>query len=189
MGWMTAQQSGFGDINSTAANSLAWARAGVVGSSAAPVLAGFGQMQQQDYLAGVARNNAAIANTNAQTAQQSGTYVAGMREMQAGQTVGREAAQQGANGLDVNVGSTKAVRATTRNVGALDAAMDEFNASRQAYADKVQSATLTTQAKLDQMSGQNALLAGASKGLSSYITGTASIGSKLAQYQQYGVSG
>ena len=137
---------------------------------AAPgILSGLGGLQQADYMAAVTRNNAAIARGNASQALQAGQYNASTVKMRGSTLAAEQQVAQAANGVDVGVGSAAAVRDATQRMSALDAAMVQYNAAKQAFGFETQAATDETQAKLYKMSGRNALFTGLAKASSAAV--------------------
>ena len=150
-------------------------------SQAAPgLLSGLGGLQQADYMSSVARNNASIARQNAQATTQAGDYNASTVKMRGGEVAAQEQAAQGANNIDVNVGSAAAVRNSTERISAMDAAMVQYNAARAAYGMETQARADITQSKLDKMAGRNALFTGVAKSTGAALTASAAFPSSYA---------
>lgn len=177
---------GFGSASTAANSSINWGvGAGALGASGA-LLQGIGGYQQAAFQASVARTNAGIETQNAEQAQTAGAYEEGVSKLKTGQAITDQKAQQAASGVDVNVGSPVAVRETTANVGALDAAMIHYNAARQSQASLTQAASYKAQAGLDKAVGYGELASGGFKAADSILGSARSIGSKYAQYQLSG---
>lgn len=138
------------------------------------------------YQSQVAANNALIMQRNAQAAISAGSYAESSSKLRTGMEVGQERAAQGANNVDVNVGSPLAVQNSTRTVGAMDAAMIHYNAAREAYGLQTEAASQTAQSKLDKMAGQGALAGSLFTAGSTLLSGASSLSSKWAQYQLSG---
>jgi hypothetical protein len=118
---------------------------------------------QGNYGAAVAQNNAALSRQNAASAVEAGQYNASTALMRGGTIAAQQEASQGANGIDVGVGSAVATRQATQRVSAIDAAMIQYNAAKEAYGFQTQANTQSTQAALNKMAGRNALLTGITK--------------------------
>lgn len=171
-----------------------------IGAQAVPgILSGVGGLTQGNYMAAVAQNNAALSRLNAQSAVEAGQYNASVAKMRGSEVAAQAEAAQGANNIDVNVGSAVASREATQRMSAIDAAMIQYNAARQAYGFDTQANTESTQASLDKMAGANALLTGLAKAGGAAATGAAAfptsvmtsgkaISSKWAAYPQDGAA-
>jgi len=143
----------------------------------------YGSLQAQSanaaYQAQVAANNAKIALQNQGMDIASGEVQAGNQGLQTRAMVGATKAGQGASGVDVNTGSTVAVRQGEAELGALDALTIRSNASKKGYADLVQATGFQAESGLLTQESQQAsdaapwaatgsLLSGASSTLGSY---------------------
>jgi hypothetical protein len=146
------------------------------------VLGGIGGFEEANYRAQVANNNAAIMRQNASAATQAGTYQEEASKLKYGLLEGQQKAAQGANGVDVGVGSTAATRQATQTISAMDAAMIHYNAARAAFGMETEAASSAAQAKLDQRAGINALAGGLMKAGSTFMSSATSVGSRYAQY-------
>jgi len=103
---------------------------------------------EADYMAGVERNNAIIAERNAKEIERQGEdeanrYRARVRQFQADQTVGLAG-----QGVDVTEGTSIDLLADTAELGELDAQIIRNNASREAYNARVQGNNHSAQAGL-----------------------------------------
>lgn len=185
MGILT-QGTGYGTAAQAGASSINWGTASTGLGATGDFLQGIGQFQQAGYASQVAANNASIARQNAGSALAAGSYEESASKERTGQLIGEQKAAQGANGVDVNVGSPVAVRQSTANVGALDAAMIHYNAARQAFGEDAQANTDEAQSKLDKMAGQNAVYGGLFKAGGTLLSGASSLSSKYAQMQLSG---
>ena len=158
---------------------------GLVGtavSAGGAVLGGIAQSNAASYQAKVAENNAQIAKQNATYALEAGNekeQQAGLRAAEEGGIVKTSLA---ANNVDVNMGSAAAAQASTRTVGAMEAAMIHYNAAREAYGHQVQAVGLQSQAALYRRAGLGALEEAGYKSASTIIAGASSLSSKAAQY-------
>lgn len=135
-------------------------------------------------MAGNATANA--ANYRAQVADNMATYsiAKGSREAQdsllkTGQMVGKQFAAQGASGLDAASGSAVQVRASTAQLGQLDALTIMNNAAMKA-------AGLRTEAQLDRFSAKNAKTESYLKAGGSLINTVSSVSDKWFKFDQAG---
>lgn len=110
--------------------------------------AGQAQSQNAAYQAQVASNNAKIALQNEGMDVASGEVQAGNQGLKTRAMVGATKAQQGASGVDVNSGSSVAVRSGESELGMLDALTIRSNASKKGYADEVAATGNTAEAGL-----------------------------------------
>lgn len=186
MGALAAGGLGFGSAGGAAGSSIGWGEASTALNVGGDLFAGIGQSQQAGYAAAVASNNAAIMRQNAGATLQAGAYEEASSKLHTGEVIGQERAAQGANNIDVSVGSAPQVRQSTATVGAMDAAMIHYNAARAAYGQEVEATSLEAQSKLDKMAGTNAIVGSLFKAGSSLLSGASSVGSKYAGYQLSG---
>lgn len=185
MGFL-AQGMGFAGAAPAANSSIGWGATSTGLNAAGSLLSGIGAGQQAGYQAGVAQNNAAIENANAQATLVAGQVQESQSKLRTGEIIGQQKAAQGANGLDVNVGSAAEVRQSTANIGAMDAALIHYNASRAAFGQEQQAANYTAQAALDKKAASGDVLSGVFKAGTSILSGASSISGKYAQYQLSG---
>lgn len=185
MGFL-AKAFGFTGASTAATNSLGWGAASTGLNAVGSVLAGVGASQQGQYQAQVASNNATISGQNAQADLVAGQVAESEQKLKTGMLAGAQRAAQGANGIDVNVGSPTQVIDSTRTIGAMDAALIHYNASRAAFGEETQAANFNAQAELDRKAASNALLAGIMKGGTSVLSGASSLGAKYAGYKLSG---
>lgn len=133
-----------------------------------------------DYASQVSRNNATIANQNADYTIASGlqkTDTASRRNAAIG---GRIKATQAANGVDVNSGSAVDVQAGQRETGELDAETVLSNAELQAYGYRTKAVSDTAQAQLDTAQGAQARIGGDLGAAGSLLGSASGVGTKWA---------
>lgn len=171
-----------------AASATIAATTAVVGAVGAGV-AGYSQYKQSQFQAKVAKNNAEIAANNAQQAALAGSAAESASRMATSRRVGAALAAQGANGVDVAIGSPADLRGALVNEGELDALTIRHNAASNALGFMQQSAGFSSQASLDRMAGRNAVAGAAINIGSSYIGGASNVASKYAAYKQAGIGG
>ena len=179
----------FGTPATAAASSMRWGEASTGLTAAGDILSGIGQSQQYGYMAQVARNNAAIMEQNVGATIQAGSYEESASKLKYGQLEAQQKAAEGANGVDVNVGSTVATRDTTEKLSAMDAAMIHYNAARAAWGEQNEANALRTQAKVYGQAGTNALFGGLFKAGGTLLSGASSIGGRYANWQLAAGSG
>lgn len=177
-----ASAMGYGGAGQTAQNSQVWGAASTGVGALGNILTGVGGLQQASYMSRVAQTNAAIDRANAAATIGAGNQQEEASLLRTGATIGAQKAAQGANNVDVNIGSPAAVTASTRLVGGMDAALIHYNAARAAYGQEVEATSQTAQAKLDKQAGLGALLEGGYKSASTLLAGASSLSSKWSQY-------
>jgi len=165
-----------------------------IGGLAASAIGGgvsaYGSMQQgaaqsaaYTYQAGIAAINAQIADQNAKYAYMVGEQKAQKAGMQTRSIIGATKAQQGASGLDVNVGSAVDVRAAEADLGAENVGVIRNDAARTAFGYQVEEQQQLTQAALDRFAASNARTAGYVGAASSILGGASSVSDKWLKYQ------
>lgn len=150
---------------------------------------GIDEQRMYDYQAGVARLNAQIAYQNATYATQVGEIRAQNAGLAEAQLMGRIKVAQAGSGLDVNSGSTAAVRASQRLVSGLDVATIRSEAAKTAYNYEVQGVQFGAQAQLDTLAGQNARTSGMIGAASSIVGAASSVSSEWLRGSQLGIWG
>ena len=128
--------------------------------------------QAAAYNAQVATQNAQIATTNANLTGAQGEAAVGVAGAKTRAAAAGELANQGASGLDVNKGSAVDVRASTAEVGELNALTIRSQAAQTAYGYQTQAAGYTGTAALDKFESQADEEGGELKGASTLL-GTA----------------
>ena len=133
--------------------------AGIFGagvSAVGAVEAGQATANAANYSAEVARNNATIANQNADYSIAAGQRKAADTSMKNAANIGRIKGAQAASGIDVNSGSAEDVQVGNRETGQLDSETVLNNSELQAYGYRSQSTGFTAQAGLDTLTAQQA---------------------------------
>jgi len=162
---------------------------GLVGSLVGSIGQGIAQQNASNYQAQVARNNAVIANNDANYAALAGQDQAQQKSLQGASTFGKLKASQAANGVDVNSGSAVDVQATQRMQNQLDTANTLNNAELQGYGYRVQAINDTAQAQLYQSQANEAVpgaILGATGGL---LSGASGLAFKWSQLGNSGTGG
>lgn len=144
----------------------------------ASVIQGVQGYQAGKYQAGVAKQNARIAELNADRAVQTGQIDAQIQDMKLAQVKGETIAAQGASGISVNSASSKQVRQSQQMIGDYDRSQIVSNANVTAYNYRSQAADFRSQAQQAKMQGQNALLAGFINAGTSLMGASSSVGPK-----------
>lgn len=121
------------------------------------VSSGIAASNQASYQAQVARNNAIVAEQNAQYATKAGE-VATARESMQGRAAGAKLkSAQAASGIDVNKGSAVDVQAGNRWTSQLDTETTAHNAAIKAYGYRTQGANFEAEAGLQDAAASSAI--------------------------------
>lgn len=158
-------------------------------SAFSSILSGQDQRRMYDYQAGVARLNEQISLQNAEYARQTGELSAERYGLAAGQRMGQIRAAQASTGLDVNSGSAAQVRASQRNLSAMDTATIRSESAKTAYNYEVQGTQYEAQAQLDTTAGKSAAAAGFIGAASSMVGTASSVSSEWLKGQTQGLWG
>ncbi len=151
-------------------------------SAAGDVAAGNGQAQQYLYQAQVSQNNAAILRSNASNDLVAGQYNESLSKLHTGQVAAEGKVAAAASGVDVGIGSPVATEASTRTVGAMEAATMHFNAARQAFAEQASATNADAQAELDKRAASGAQQAGYAKAASTLLSTASSLSARARTY-------
>lgn len=138
------------------------------------LFSGIGGMQQANFAASIARQNASAA-------LQAGEFAGESSKLKYGALEAQQKTGAAANGISVDSGSVQATLKSTEAISALDAMAIKFNASRQAYAEN-------TQASLDEAAGRGALAKGLLGAGTSFLSGASSLGDKWLAYKRSGAT-
>lgn len=166
----------------------------LAGTAASAIIGGIGAYTSgqagaasASYQSQVAKNNAIIAEQNAQFELQKGQVEAENQNYKTRGLVGQQKAAQGASGIDVNSGSALDVRKSAVELGHLDALTLLNNAGAKAAGFRAQGSNYTAEAGLDTMKASASKTAGTIGAFSSLISGASSFSDKWATYSQKGI--
>ena len=140
---------------------------GVVSS----VQQGTAQQAQYNYQAEVARNNAKIAQANADQQRQEGIEESRLQRIKTLQAIGKQQTAMAANGIDISSGTALDIIEDTSAMGELDALTTRYNSETQAIAYEQQANNFTNQANLDVFAGENAYRSGVTNAISTGVNG------------------
>lgn len=173
-------------IETLAIGSLAASAAsGAVGAMGASAQAD-AQAASYQYKAAVARNNAIIAERNAQSATEAGGAQAQTNDLKTKALVGSQLATQAANGLDVNSGTNVQVRQSATDIGHLDTLTILNNAAKNSAGFKAQGMNFIAEAGLADASAENAKVAGEYNVATSLLGSAGSFSDKWMKYSASG---
>lgn len=141
-----------------------------------------------NYSAAVSRNNAVIANQNADYSIASGLEKADTASRKNAAIGGRIKATQAANGIDVNSGSAVDVQAGQRETGELDASTVLNNAELTAYGYRNQASSYTAQSQLQTAEAEQAPIGADLKAAGGLLSSASGLGTKWASLGNPGSS-
>lgn len=130
---------------------------------------------QANYQAQIAKNNAKIAQNNADMKRQEGIEEARTLRLKNIQKIGAQQAAMAANGFEVNSGTNLDIIGDSAATGELDAITARYNKETQALAYEQQANNFSNQAYLDTISGQNAYKSGITSAIGTGLNGIASV--------------
>lgn len=145
---------------------------GAAASAAGTLYNGIATSQAASYRATVARNNAAIANANAQRAIAAGQQQAANQSSRNAEQLGGIKTALAANNVDTNSGSALDVQVSQRAKGQLDARTALQKAQVESYGYRVNAVSNEAESQLDQFTATNAPI-GASLGAFGSLAGNA----------------
>lgn len=146
-------------IAATAVTSLASAAGGVMA------------LQQGNYQARVARENAKLADQSAVDAIEQGKRDVQLSYRKQAQLRGTQRAAQAANGIDLSFGSALDIEGDTRMIGREDANTLSENAMRASKGYSIEAMNYRTQATSAKMKGAAGLVSGMTDALSTGLSG------------------
>jgi len=139
------------------------------------------------YKAGVARNNAIIAERNADEATMAGLAQGETNDLKTKNLIGTQKVTQAANGLDIGSGTNVSLRESADALGHLDTLTILHNAAKAAVGYKAQAGNFTAEAQLDTAASENAKTAGDLAVAGSLLGTAGSFADKWTGYKQKGV--
>lgn len=116
-------------------------------------MSAYNQYQQGKYESSVAKQNAQVAEAQADDAINRGNIDADRRRSQMRQQLGTQAATMAASGGDLSSGSSLDIFGDTAQFGQLDALTTVNNAQREAYGYQVQADNYKNQSKSARLQG------------------------------------
>ena len=152
--------------------------AGGAASAGGALLGGIAQGNASSYQAAVARNNAIIANQNADYAEEAGMASADATARKGSAIGGKIKTAQAANNIDVNTGSAARVQAGQRTTAKLDTETVLNNAELQAYGYRSQAMGFTAQSGLESQEAEEAPIGGALNATGDLLSSASSGGLK-----------
>lgn len=165
---------------------IASAVAATAASAYGAIQTGDAERKNANYQAAIARQNAIVANQNAEYATQAGAAQATDQGIQNRQQLGAVRAGLAAHGVNVDTGSAANVEQSQRETGETSSLQTTANAALQAYGYKTQATSQTEQANLAGMQATNAGQAGVTSAAGSLVSGASSLASKWSNFQTTG---
>ena len=126
---------------------------------------------QYKYQAEVNKQNAEIAQENANKERQQGIEEARLQRLKAQQNVANQTSAMAANGIDVTQGTAVNLLGDTAMWGEMDALNTLSNSESRARAMEAEAGNFKNQARLDSLAGNNAYRAGQIGAISSGLNG------------------
>jgi hypothetical protein len=142
---------------------------------------------QNAYLAGVARNNAILAERAAKDAEDRGKIAAQDRATQTAQLKGRQRAVLAGQGVEVDTGSALDLTTDTAEIGKRDELTIRSNAEREALGFRTQGMNYQASANLYDAAGRNT--SGGFGFASTLISGAGSVAQKWYEFDKAGAFG
>jgi len=162
---------------------MGFAMLGTLISAGSSIMGGIASSNAADYQAQIARNNAIVAQQNAQWTSQAGTIQATNVGLKSREEIAQYKTGIAAKGIDVNTGSVKDVEAGATQNANTNVQTTQSNAEKQAYGYITQqksyldqASALESQASFDIFGG----ILGAAGSLAGGIGNFGSMGSSLA---------
>ena len=165
--------------------------AGLVVSLLGAASSAAGQIQQgqqaksaAEFQAGIARNNAIIAQQKADDARARGEIAAATQARKTKQLIGQQEVALAASGVLTKRDSPLDLIVDTAGLGELDALTIQSNAEREALGFEAQGRDFTGQAGGLEVAGANAVTGSFVKAGSTLLTGTGTVASKWAAFNK-----
>lgn len=165
--------------------------AGAVGAATTAVgtvEAGQAASNSAAYQAQVSRNNAAIAQQNADYAIAAGQAKTAAQSLKGAAVGGKIKAAQASSGVDVNTGSSVAVQESSREQEKLDTETVMSNAELQAYGYRTQATGFTAESELQDLTAKQAPIGADIGAAGSLLSSASSLGFKWPNAGGGGVS-
>lgn len=144
---------------------------------------------QSEFQAAVLRNNQILAERAARDAEARGRVAEQRQRMQTAQLEARQRAVFAGSGVDVSTGSPLDVFADTARFGELDALTIRGNAAREAASLRAQGMGFESQARLQELQGQQAQSALPTAIGSTLLSGTGTVAQKWYGFKTQDVFG
>lgn len=151
--------------------------------------AGQAQADAYRYKAGVAMLNKQISQQNASWATQTGGIQADIAGRKAAQAIGETKVVQSGSNLDVNTGSSAAVRKTQTDVAQFDQNVIRWDAAKTAWGYEAKASTDQAEANLDMTAASQSETAGKINMFTSFLNAGSSVAGKWMQGSQAGMFG
>lgn len=154
----------------------------VIGA-AGQVMQGQAQASAYSAQAQIARNNAVLAQRNADVTMGEGEQATQRQQLKNRAAIGALTAEQAASGVDVNTGSAVDTKESAAELGQYDALTIRSNYARKAYGYRVEAQNDLNEAAMDKAAEKNSALGG-------YLGGfTSLLGSGASGFDKFGGGG
>jgi hypothetical protein len=142
-----------------------------------------------NYQAQVAKNNALVSSQNANAELAENNLKVQQLQTQKSQQLAAVRAAMGANGIQLNTGSSLAVQSGVATAGQQSVWSQQFDGIANAISLQNQAQDYSADAGLDTSTAENDITGGNLAATGTIISGASSVASKWASYQQQGVFG
>lgn len=160
---------------------IALSAAGTLVGTMGALRAGDSAKKLGQYEAQIARNNAIVAEQNADYAIKAGMTRAQAKGLEGAATTGRIRAAVAARGIDVNKGTAADVQESARELAQLDTETTLHHGYLEAYGYRTQAANLVEQAKLDEAAAEESSRASKVRALGTLLSGLSATGGMYAK--------
>ena len=152
--------------------------AGAAISAGGTLFSGISANRAAKYQAQVAKNNAIIANQNANYAIQAGQVEAERSSLRGASNLANIKAGQAASGIDTHTGSAVDVQESQHMANQQDTALTLNNAALRSYGYRSQAVGYEAQAQLDKSAGTSALIGSGISATGGLLGSASSLGFK-----------
>lgn len=185
-----------GAAGTAAAAGSTLATISTIASIGGTLLGAFGQIQQgqqqgamMKYQAQIDRNNAIMADRQAEDALARGQEEERKHRIKIGLFKGQQINAFASNGVTVDSGTPLDVLGDTAEAGELEALTIRNNAAREAWGNRVQGANYRNSASMQTAGAKNAVTSGYMSAFSTALSGAGSVADRWYTYNRYGSGG
>lgn len=142
----------------------------------------FADRSQSNYEASVLKNNAKMAELNAQAATRAGAIAEQEKSIETAQTISNQRTALAGRGVVVGRDTADVIAADATRIGTLDKAQIKENALRQAFAYRLQGYAFKTEAKMKKQHAQAEFMSGLFTGGSTLLNSATSVAAKWKSF-------
>lgn len=148
---------------------------------------GEAQQNMYNYQAAVNRNNAIMANWQAEDAIKRGREEEDQHRLKVQQIKGTQRAAFADRGVDLGSENVSDTLADTAFLGELDALAIRSNAEREAYGYRQQASNYEASANMDELAGRNAVNAANTEATTTILGGASLVADRWSNYKAKGI--